>query len=214
MRSARIAHDCPSTSLVSYWIGRLVLTLMRWKVEGEIPAGRKFLLIGAPHTSNWDFPIGIAVTYLLRVKIHWVGKHTLFRWPYGGFMRWLGGIGVDRSQPAGVVHQLAQQLRAAERMILAITPDGTRGRRDYWKSGFYRIALEAEVPILCGALDFSTRTARLGLCFMPTGDMAADMERIRTFYDGVTGARPQNHTPIRLREELETTPPPRQRQAP
>ncbi len=203
MRSARITHDCPSTGLVGYWIGRLVLTLLGWRVEGEPPAGRKFLLIAAPHTSNWDFPIGIAVTYLLRIKIHWVGKHTLFRWPYGGIMRWLGGIGVDRINPAGVAEQLAQRIRTSERIILAITPDGTRGPRKYWKSGFYRIAQAADVPLLCGYLDYASKTARLGLCFVPTGDIPADMARIRTFYAGASGANPKNHTPIRLREELE-----------
>lgn len=204
MRSSRVTHDCHTTSLPSYWFGRLLLTLAGWKVEGELPPGRKFVLIGAPHTSNWDFPIGIAATYLLRLRINWVGKHTLFRWPYGGLMRWLGGIGVDRANPVGVAEQLAQQLRAADSMVLAITPDGTRAARDYWKSGFYRIAVAAGVPLLCGSLDFSTRTARLGLCFMPSGDIRADMERIRAFYAGVSGANPANHTPIRLREEPES----------
>jgi len=212
VRSSRITHDCQPASLISYWIGRLVLTLLGWKVEGEIPPGGKFLLIGAPHTSNWDFPVGIAVTYLLRVRITWVGKHTLFQWPHGGIMRWLGWIGVDRSNPAGVAEQLAQQLQAADRMVLAITPDGTRGRREYWKSGFYRIARAAGVPLLCGSLDFSSKTARVGLCFMPTGNIPADMERIRAFYADVSGANPENHTPIRLREELEN-PLPRQDQA-
>lgn len=212
MRSSRITHDCQSTGLISYWIGRLVLTLMGWKVEGEIPRGNKFLLIGAPHTSNWDFPVGIAATYLLRLRVHWVGKHTLFRRPYGGLMRWLGGIPVDRGHPSGVAAQLARQLQAADRMVLAITPDGTRSRRKYWKSGFYRIALAAGVPLLCGSLDYASKTARIGLCFVPTGDIAADMARIRAFYADVAGAHPENHTPIRLREELET-PLPRPREA-
>lgn len=203
MRSSRITHDCPATNLISYWFGRFILTLMGWKVEGEIPPGGKFVLIGAPHTSNWDFPIGISATYLLRLRINWVGKHTLFRWPYGGFMRWMGGIAVDRSRPAGIAEQLAEQLRKADRMVLAITPDGTRGRRDYWKSGFYRIAQAAGVPLLCGSLDYASKTARIGLCFAPTGDIQADMERIRAFYANATGARPENHTPIRLHEELE-----------
>lgn len=201
MRSPRISHDCPSTGLFSYWLGRLLLTLSGWKVEGDLPPGRKFVLIGAPHTSNWDFPIGIAVTYLLRVKIRWVGKHTLFSWPYGAFMRWLGGIGVDRRQPAGIAEQLAEQLRQADRMVLLITPDGTRSRRDYWKSGFYRIAQAAGVPILCGYLDYPTRTARIGLCFTPGDDIRADMERIRAFYAEARGAYPEKTTPIRLREE-------------
>ncbi|WP_428610037.1 lysophospholipid acyltransferase family protein [Sedimenticola sp.] len=206
MRSPRITHDCPSTSLVSYWIGRGLLTLLGWKVEGEVPTGTNFVVIAAPHTSNWDFPIGLAAAYLLRLRVNWIGKHTLFRWPYGGFMRWLGGIGVDRSNPAGIAEQMAQQLKNADRMVLAITPDGTRGRREYWKSGFYRIALAAKVPIFCGALDYRTKTVRIGLSFLPSGDISADMAQIRAFYADVSGANPDNHTPIRLSEELESDP--------
>ncbi len=202
MRSPSITHECPSTGIISYWIGRLILAIMGWKIEGELPPGRKFVLIGAPHTSNWDFVVGIAVTYVLRVRVHWIGKHTLFRWPYGAFMHWLGGIGVDRTHPAGVVEQLADQLRRAERMVLLITPDGTRSKRECWKSGFYRIALAAKVPLLCGSVDFSSKTARIGLCFEPTGDVAADMQRIREFYAGVSGAYPEKSSPVRLREEL------------
>ncbi|MCW8891562.1 MAG: lysophospholipid acyltransferase family protein [Sedimenticola sp.] len=204
MLSPKITHQSNPSGLIKYWVGRILLTLMGWKVEGELPAEKKFLMIGSPHTSNWDFPIGLATLYVFRLRISWVGKDTLFRWPFGGFMRWLGGIGVDRAHPAGVAEQLAKQLAEAEHQVLLITPSGTRGKRAYWKSGFYRIAQAAGVPIVCGSLDFRTKTARVGLTLRPTGNLHADMDKIRAYYADTTGKRPENSTPIRLREEDET----------
>ena len=203
MQSPKLTHQSNPSGLIKYWVGRILLTLMGWKVEGALPADKKFLMIGSPHTSNWDFPIGLATLYVFRLRISWVGKDTLFRWPFGGFMRWLGGIGVDRANPAGVADQLARQLAEADKQVLLITPSGTRGKRDYWKSGFYRIALAADVPLVCGSLDFRTKTARVGLSFRPTGDLKADMDKIRNYYADTTGLRPENSTPIRLREENE-----------
>jgi 1-acyl-sn-glycerol-3-phosphate acyltransferase len=201
MRSAQISHQCHASSLVSYWIGRLLLGIMGWKVEGEVPPGSKFILIGAPHTSNWDFPIGLATIYVFRMRVTWVGKDTLFKWPFGWFMRWLGGIGVDRGHPAGVADHLANSIKDADSMVLVITPSGTRGKREYWKSGFYRIALAANVPLLCGALDYKSKTAHIGLSFKPSGDLKNDMDRIRDYYREMSAAYPENSTPIRLREE-------------
>ncbi|TVO76945.1 lysophospholipid acyltransferase family protein [Sedimenticola selenatireducens] len=201
MRRSTINHQCHTTSLISYWVGRILLSILGWKVEGEVPPGCKFVLVGAPHTSNWDFPIGLATLYVFRLHVTWVGKDTLFKWPFGGFMRWLGGIGVDRSHPAGVADHLANRIKDAQSMVLVITPSGTRGKREYWKSGFYRIALAADVPLLCGALDYQSKTARLGLSFKPTGDLKSDMDRIRDYYKDMSAAYPENATPIRLREE-------------
>ncbi|MCW8943406.1 MAG: lysophospholipid acyltransferase family protein [Sedimenticola sp.] len=208
MLGPQITHQSNPSGLIRYWVGRILLTLLGWKVEGHLPADKKFLMIGSPHTSNWDFPIGLATLYVFRLRIAWVGKDTLFRWPFGGFMRWLGGIGVDRSNPAGIAQQLARQLAEADRQVLLITPSGTRGKRTCWKSGFYRIARAANVPIVCGSLDFRTKTARIGLSLMPTGDITADMDQIRANYANTTGLHPENSTPIRLREEQDAPLPP------
>lgn len=208
MPSPSITHHSDPSGLIRYWVGRALLKLLGWKVEGQLPADKKFLMIGAHHTSNWDFPIGLATLYVFRLRISWVGKDTLFRWPFGGFMRWLGGIAVDRANPGGITEQLAKQLADAERQVLLITPSGTRGRRDYWKSGFYRIAQAANVPIVCGSLDFPTRTARIGLALFPTGNIKADMDQIRAYYADTAGRHPDNATPVRLREEQEDSLPP------
>ncbi len=172
-----------------------------WDVVGQVPAGRKFVLIGAPHTSNWDLPFGLAAVYIFRMKISWMGKDTLFRKPFGGSMRWLGGVAINRDNPHGVVDQVAKQFRDSGKLIVLITPSATRKKRDYWKSGFYWIAHAAQIPILCGYLDYSRKEACLGLSFVPTGEIKNDMERIREFYKGRQGKYPALTTRVRLREE-------------
>lgn len=201
MISSRISGDFPTTGLFSYWMGRLWLRIWGWRVTGEIPSGNKFVLIGAPHTSNWDFPIGLAVVHVFRLKVSWMGKQSLFRWPFGNMMKWLGGFPVDRENPEGLVDQIATRFRDAEKFVVAITPSGTRSNREYWKSGFYRIAMRAQVPILCGYMDYGRKEARIGLSFLPTGNMKEDMDRIRQFYSGIRGKYPEVATQIRLREE-------------
>ena len=172
-----------------------------WDVVGQVPVGGKFVLVGAPHTSNWDFPFTLAAVFIFRLKISWLGKDTLFKKPFGGVMRWLGGIPVDRDSEHGVVDQIANQLRESDRLVVAIGPSGTRKKKDYWKSGFYWIAHTAQVPILCGYLDYSRKEACLGLSFVPTGDIKKDMDRIRDFYQGIQGKHPELTTRIRLVDE-------------
>jgi len=172
-----------------------------WDVVGQVPAGEKFVLIAAPHTSNWDFFFGLFALYIYRLKVSWIGKHTVFKKPFGGVMRWLGGIAVNRDSQHGVVDQIAKQLQESRKLVIAITPSGTRKSRDYWKSGFYWIAHKAQVPILCGYLDYSNRKACLGLCFFPTGNVKEDMDRIRDFYTGIQGKYPEMAAKIRLRDE-------------
>ncbi len=201
MLSPKISHDGPATGLISYWIGRMGLQLTGWDVEGDIPAGGKWVIIGAPHTTNWDFFLGLAVSYVFRMKVSWMGKHTLFRWPLGRIMRGLGGIPVDRENPQGVVEQIAGRLRDSSRLAILLTPSGTRRKREYWRSGFYRIALAAQVPILCGYLDYTRKKACLSLSFIPTGNVTSDMDRIRAFYEGVQGKYPEQTTRVRLKGE-------------
>jgi hypothetical protein len=135
------------------------------------------------------------------LRISWLGKDTLFKKPFGGVMRWLGGIPVDRDSEHGVVDQIARQFRESDRLVVAIGPSGTRKKKDHWKSGFYWIAHTAHVPILCGYLDYGRKEACLGLSFLPTGDIKKDMDRIREFYQGIQGKHPELTTRIRLVDE-------------
>ena len=172
-----------------------------WDVVGQVPVGGKFVLVGAPHTSNWDFPFTLAAVFIFRLRISWLGKDTLFKKPFGGVMRWLGGIPVDRHSEHGVVYQIARKFREADRLVVAIGPSGTRKKKDHWKSGFYWIAHTAQVPIICGYLDYGRKEACLGLSFVPTGDIEKDMDRIREFYQGIQGKHPELTTRIRLVDE-------------
>jgi len=185
----------------TYTLGRLWLRIFGWTVHGELPQGGKAVLIAAPHTSNWDFTFMLAAAFVLRVKLSWMGKDSLFKRPFGGLFRRLGGIPINRSAAHGVVEQITDRLRRAKALIVAVAPSGTRSRRDYWKSGFYWIAAQAQVPIVCGYLDYARRQAGLGLSLLPTHDLRADMERIRGFYQDIRGRYPELETTIRLLEE-------------
>ena len=132
----------------SRWFWSAVFRMAGWDVEGEIPNLSKFVIIGAPHTSNWDFPVAMALVLAIGLDAHWIGKHTLFRWPFGGLMRRLGGVPVVRSERRGEVDQIVEQFKDHERMVFGLSPEGTRRRVERWKTGFYHIALGAGVPIL------------------------------------------------------------------
>ncbi len=186
---------------------RLALWCVRaagWTIEGERPPFPKFVAIGAPHTSNWDFVLFLAVTSFIDVKARFIGKHTLFRWPLGVLMRAWGGIPVRRDSPARLVDQTVAAIEEADEAALVIAPEGTRSWAPLWKSGFYRIAIRADIPIVLASLDYARRRAVVGPAFHPTGDVRADMDRIRAFYADTTGRRPELAGPVRLREELET----------
>lgn len=197
----KITHNGPIYGFVPYCIGRLWMWLFGWDVIGRIPQGEKFVLVGAPHTSNWDFPFTLATLSVFRLKISWMGKDSLFKKPFGSVMRWLGGIAVDRSSEHGTVDQMVKQFKESQKLVVTIAPSGTRKKRDFWKSGFYWIAYTAQVPILCGYLDYARKEACLGLSFVPTGDIKKDMDRIREFFKGVQGKNPELTTTIRLMDE-------------
>lgn len=132
-----------------------------------------------------------------------MGKDTLFKKPFGKIMRWLGGIPIDRSSEHGMVDQIVDQFNESRKLVVTIAPSGTRKKRDQWKSGFYWIAYNAKVPILCGYLDYSRKKACLGLSFVPTGDIKKDMDRIRDFFKGIRGKNPELKTIIRLKDETD-----------
>jgi len=186
-------------------IGRAYLRASGWETEGERPSAPAFVLIAAPHTSNWDMPIALAVSFAYELPMRWAGKHTLFRWPYGWLFEALGGIPIVRDERGDRVHKLASLFDEHAGFVLGMPAEGTRGRAEHWKSGFYHIAQEAGVPIVCGYLDYERKRGGLGLVIEPTGDIHADMDRIRAFYADKVGKHPEKFGPVRLREELDAT---------
>lgn len=160
------------------------LKLKGWKLDGSLPAEHgKCVLIAAPHTSNWDLPYTLMVAFALRLNIYWMGKRQIFRFPFGGLMRWLGGIEVNREQSSNLVAASAEALRAADGPVqLIVPPEGTRSKTRYWKTGFYWIAHTAQVPIVMAYMDYERRLSGLGPVFQPTGDIEADMQAIKAYY--------------------------------
>lgn len=176
------------------WTGRTLMRLIGWRFTGEgFPAVPRFVLIVAPHTSNWDFPLGVIAMYALGIRATFLGKDTLFKFPLGIVMRFLGGIPVDRSSSRDVVTQSADQVSRAERIILVLAPEGTRKRTDTWRTGFYWIARKAEVPIVPVAFDYSRKAIHVCAPYLPTTDADADMAALKVLYRPEMGRYPANY---------------------
>lgn len=189
---------------VTRTLGRLWLWSFRWRVEGALPPGmRKVVFIAAPHTSNWDLPFMLAVAWTLGLRLGWMGKKSLFAPPFGSFMRLLGGVAVDRAAPGGLVDQVAAEFARRDGLALAIPPEGTRSLSPYWKSGFYRIAEGAEVPIACGYLDYARRCGGIGPIVVPSGDRTADALHFAQFYATVTAKYPELAGPVRFADDTD-----------
>lgn len=197
----------PASSNVVTMLRRLAArafwTFSRWKLVTQPAPNRPTVLIGAPHTSNWDFVLMLSIAWTQRIEMHWLGKHSLFKGWRGPIMRGLGGIPVDRSDPSRIVTEVIERVHAGEVFGLVVTPDGTRGGHTHWKSGFYRIAEKTGMPVTLGYVDRTTMTTGLGPTIDITGDIAADMDRIRAFYADKSGIRPEKQVVPRLCEELE-----------
>jgi 1-acyl-sn-glycerol-3-phosphate acyltransferase len=168
-----------------------LLRLSGWRVEGALPDLPKYIIIGVPHTSNWDFVLFLGVAFHLKMYVNYMGKAELFRSPLGWFFYYCGGIPVDRSRSSGLVEQTIEACRKAERFVLVITPEGTRRGVKEWKRGFYHIAKGAGIPIVLGKVDGRRKVADLCEIFYPTDDMEADMKAIRKAFKGLVGIRPQ-----------------------
>ena len=188
--------DTPVCKTLFRWISIFFLKITGWLTEGRLPAIPKFVLVGAPHTSNWDLPYTLFIVFVFRAKIYWMGKEVIFRRPFKGFFKWLGGIPIDRSKSYNVVAQSIQQFKENETLILTIAPSGTRKRVEKWKTGFYHIANGANVPIQLGFLDYRRKVGGFGPMLYPTGNIDDDMKIIRRFYDGVTGKYPEKSNSI------------------
>lgn len=182
-------------------IARLILRASGWRLVGAPPPERHYVVIAAPHTSNWDFPWTLLMAWASGMRIRWLGKHTLFRGPMGPIMRALGGVPVRRHLKEDRVAATARAFAESDALALLIPPEGTRSRTEHWRSGFYHIARTAEVPLVPTALDYGRRCGEIGEAFVPTGDVGADMDRLRAFYAGREGLFPEKFGPVRLREE-------------
>ena len=180
-------------SRVLRFIGRAGLRLAAWRVTGEVPAIPRFVAIVAPHTSNWDFVIGVFVMFALDLRVIWFGKDSLFATPLGPVLRALGGRPVKRDTPEGKVADTVAILRAEPRFIFALAPEGTRRRVTQWRTGFYRIAEATGVPILPVWLDWSRHEAGLGEPLMPTGALVRDVARLQQNYHAEMGRYPANY---------------------
>lgn len=170
----------------------LILKLVGWTSIGSKVSVPKYVLIGAPHTSNWDFPLMLLVVLELRLQLYWMGKHTLFPFPFSGLMKWLGGIPINRDKSHNVVSETVDQFKSNEFFVVLVPPEGTRKKVHKWKTGFYHIANNAGVPILMGYVDAENKEAGFADFFYPTGDLDLDMQEIRGFYAEKKGLRAEN----------------------
>lgn len=177
------------------WLGRVGLGLCGWRVTGNLPDTEKILVIGAPHTSNWDWVVALFTMFALDIRMTVLIKDTAFWWPAGWFLRVTGAMPVNRRNPAGIAAEVARNVRAAERIIVVITPEGTRSRVEKWKTGFLRIAEAAELPVVQVSFDYPSRTLHLGPIAQLTGDTETDIARIRDYYRPFRGYRPENQSP-------------------
>jgi 1-acyl-sn-glycerol-3-phosphate acyltransferase len=178
---------------------KTILKLVGWRVDVKLPEEKKFVLIGAPHTSNWDLPLALLCFGSVKTGMNWVGKKQLFIGPMGYILRRMGGIPVDRAVRSGFIEQIAQQFACREEMILSLAPEGTRSKTEYWKTGFYYIALAAKVPICLAYADYENRTIGFGKMIQPTGDINKDFALIKDFYQPIKGKYPKNQGPIRIK---------------
>jgi len=165
--------------------------LLGWRVEGKLPDLPKYILIGAPHTSNWDFLLFLGVIFTLRANVRFMGKAEIFRSPIGFFFRYCGGVPVERKKSTGLVDQMVKACNESEKFILTIAPEGTRHHVTEWKRGFYHIAKGAGIPLVMAVVDGKRKQVRIGQVFQPTEDIEADMKSIQGFFAGVVGINPR-----------------------
>ena len=172
---------------VFYWIATVSLYILGWKSKGRIPDIKKFVIIAAPHSSNWDFVFFLLIIFKFKISVHWMGKHTMFIWPFRRLLKRLGGIPINRTKRGNVVKTMAEAFKKSEQLIITIAPSGTREKVMTWKTGFYHIANQANVPIVCGFIDYAKKNIGVGPVFTPSGHMDSDMASIKAFYSQFSG---------------------------
>ena len=184
-------HLRSNRSQISQWIGRAVLKSMGWKVAGSIPNEKRILIVAAPHTSNWDFVIGMGALLGLNAKIRWIGKHTLFKPGISWFFRWLGGIPVNRKNPASLIEDVSNMIKKDRGLMIGVAPEGTRKKINRWKTGFLRIAKTTQSKILFISIDAPSKTIKIAsTLFTPTEDKESDLEFVKSYFRNFKGINP------------------------
>jgi 1-acyl-sn-glycerol-3-phosphate acyltransferase len=183
--------NTPILSFIFQLLARILMRLLGWRVDGKLPDLPKYVLIGAPHTSNWDFVLFLGLIFHLRANVHFMGKAEIFRFPIGWFFRYCGGVPVDRKKSTGLVDQMVKVYNESEKFILTIAPEGTRHQVVEWKRGFYHIAKGAGIPIVMAVVDGKHKEVRIGQVFHPTDEIEADMKAIQGYFAGVAGINPK-----------------------
>ena len=183
----RTIFNTPGVSSLFRLLSLLALKLIGWKVVGKAPDQHRFVLICAPHTSNWDFPLMLIGVFVLRMEVHWMGKASLFPWYLRAMAKWFGGIPIDRSQSNNTVDQIVEHFAHNDDLIIVMTPEGTRDKVSHWKTGFYHIASGAGVPVVFASVDMQRKEIEMGGGIDPSGDLEADMILIKQFYADKVG---------------------------
>ncbi len=194
----------PQCNFIAHCVGRFILWVTGWQVEGSVPQTGKMVIIAAPHTSNWDLLYLLGAAYSLRLSIFWLAKDSLFLPILSQVMRFCGGIPVDRSKRNNLVMQLVTRFTQQDQLAIVIPPSGTRKRTKFWHSGFYQIAKGARIHMVCVFLDYERKVAGLGPAFVPGNDVCADMVRIREFYKPIQARYPEKTSRIVLKQESST----------
>lgn len=190
----RTIFNTPIISPLLRLLSNTIMRLAGWRVEGNTPDLPKYILIGAPHTSNWDFVLFLGIIFRLKISVRYMGKAELFNNPFGWFFYWCGGIPVDRKKSTGLVEQMVEVCNRSEKFILVIAPEGTRYHVNEWKRGFHHIAKNAGIPIVMVKVDGNRKTAFVGETFHPTDDIETDMQAIQSAFVGISGINPKKKT--------------------
>jgi len=182
------------------YFASFLLKLLGWSTEKKLPAEKKYVVIAAPHTSNWDFLYFILFSWTTGLKIHWIAKHTLFKGPFNEIFRWMVGIPINRQIRSNSIQQIVDEFNKHDNYVLTIAPEGTRSKVQYWKTGFYHIARQAKVPIAIGFINYEKKIVGIANAFYPSESLEDDMRKIKIFYQDKIGKHPSRQSEIKLKE--------------
>lgn len=179
----------------------LTLNCFSWKIKNSPPITSKYVLIAAPHTSNWDFPLMLLTSYITKVPLNWMGKKSLFKWPLNSLMLALGGVPIDREKRGSIVSITSKKIISVKKFVLVVPPEGTRSKTEFWKSGFLHIARKSKIPIVFSYLDYKKKEIGFSAPINQNLDSKKIIEIANDFYKDIAGLYPENFGPIRFKEE-------------